>query len=422
MKKEVLGGRKNWRLVVASCVAGLLILLIAHFVLVGGFVGNSQMLSNGALEPNIVAQTNGQTTGNVNLFNGRVPSLSWIVGRDCLNGMTVYLQHAATNPDAALVGTGWLDPTSGQLINGQSNNCVPGSLSMDAAISLVHQHGGKVYLTIAMETDGTSSSWTTAQQTAYVVKASATPGYINPILHEVERASYDGVIMDLEGTDNSYSGIQQTFATYNQQLWHALQPLHKLYGIALIHKTSDHDEYYGLNGFENWNLLGKSADFLVVMAVDQSYWTPGPSVSVPWLQQLLTYVMQTMPQMLPHIIWELPLYGNSWHQENGKWVFDGIVDYQNAMGSVDAASLSQIDATQSNVQDGYQPHLVYTDASNVIHSLWFMNAQSLHNIIHDFQQLLRKEPHFSTGSLQFAVWWRTTAEPPGFWDKVDMLY
>jgi spore germination protein YaaH len=356
------------------------------------------------------------------LFNGRVPSLSWIVGRDCLNGVKAYLQHADTNPDVALVGTGWLDPTTGKLISGQSNNCVSGSLSMDTVIQLVHQHGGKVYLTVTMETDGTTTSWTTAQQTAYEVKATQTPGYIHPLLQEVQRANYDGVIMDLEGTDNFYPNIQQIFASYNRQAWQALQALHKLYGIALIHKTSDHDEYYGLNGFENWSLLSKSADFMVVMAVDQSYFAPGPSVSVPWLQQLLTYTLKTMPQMLPRIIWELPLYGNTWHQANGKWVFDQIIDYQDAMKIVDQVNQSQIDHANSNLPDTYQPHLFYTSASGVKQALWFMSTVSLHNIMRDFQNILRKQAGFARGLLQFAVWWRTTAEPGDFWSQVDGLY
>jgi hypothetical protein len=419
MRKDP-SGRKGWQLMLASCVAGLLIFMVSRAWFTGGSQGVISLFTGSAFAPNIVAQ--GNANAAVNLFDGSVPSLSWIVGRDCANGIKAYLQHASTNPDAALVGTGWLDPTTGTLINGENNNCTPGSLSMDSVIQLVHQHGGKVYLTIAMETDGSATSWTTAQQTAYEVKATQTPGYTNPILQEVQRGNYDGAIMDLEGTDNFYPGIQQIFATYNQQLWHAMQAIHKLYGIALIHKTSDHDEYYGINGFENWKLLGKSADFIVVMAVDQSYFTPGPSVSVPWLQQLLAYTMQTMPQMLPRIIWELPLYGNSWHQANGQWVFDGIIAYQNALNIVNTVSQAQIDQADSSLQDPYQPHLVYTDASGVKQSLWFMTGQSLHNIMHDFQNILRKQPRSAPASLQFAVWWRTTAEPGDFWSQVDGLY
>lgn len=414
-------GWKKWLLILVLCA---LVALLARVVypLLTGTAGSSgvtgQILSSNTLEPHIVAQTSNNTT----LLNGRVPSLSWIIGSDCQRGMRAYLQSVESNPDVALVGTGWVDPTTGLLINGESNNCTPGTLSMDQVIQLAHQHGGKAYLTIAMATDGTPGSWTRAQQTAYVVKATQTPGYLDPIVREVQRADYDGVIMDLETTSNTYPHIQQIFATYNQQLWHVLQPLQKPYGIALLHKTSDHDEYYGLNGFEDWHLLAQSADFLVVMAVDQSYWTPGPSVSVPWLRQLLNYTLQTMPQMLPQIIWELPLYGNTWHRTQGQWVFEDTIDYQSAMRSVDQVSRADIDQANSNLQDPYQPHLVYTDVSNVTHEIWFMSAQSLRNIVHDFQQMLRKQPQFGQGNLQFAVWWRTTSEPMDFWQKVDQLY
>ncbi len=105
------------------------------------------------------------------LMRGKVASLGWIVGKDCQRGLQAYLKTANTNPDAALVGTGWVDPTNGHLINGQSNNCMSGSLSMDNVVQLVHSKGGMAYLTVTMETDGTSGSWTSQQQSDYIAKA-----------------------------------------------------------------------------------------------------------------------------------------------------------------------------------------------------------------------------------------------------------
>src|SRR5947209_19570447 len=43
-------------------------------------------------------------------LKGKTPSLSWIVGNDCQRGVQAYLRSAASNPDAALVGTGWVNP------------------------------------------------------------------------------------------------------------------------------------------------------------------------------------------------------------------------------------------------------------------------------------------------------------------------
>jgi spore germination protein YaaH len=360
-----------------------------------------------------------QTSAPPRFLHGKVASLGWIVGRDCQRGMQAYLQTASTNPDAALVGTGWVDPTNGQLINGQSNNCVPGSLSMDNVVQLVHSKGGMAYLTITMETDGTSQAWTSQQQSDYIATATTNQSYIDVIVHEVIRANYDGVIMDMEAGDANYPNIQQLFAEYNQRVWAALKPLHKFYGIALIHKLSDHDDYYHLNAFENWSLLAHDADFIVIMAVDQSFFTPGPTVSIPWLKQLLAYALKTMPGMLPRVIWELPLYGASWHLEGGQWVFDTGVTYQDAQALISQISPSQIDATASNLNDPTSAHLVYTDSSGVEHSMWYHTAKNLYYIITNFKSILQQVPQFRNSHLQIAVWYRATWEPGDLWPMID---
>lgn len=352
-------------------------------------------------------------------LKGKTASLSWINGSDCQAGIQAYLRSARGDPSAALVGTGWLNPLNGNLIS-DWNNCSRGSHSMDNVVQLVHQYGGLAYLTITMDTQG-AYAWSFQQGATYVDEATKNPKYINSIVHEVQRAHYDGVIMDLEGVDHMYPSIQQIFATFNQKVWAALRPLHKWYGIALIHKVSEHDEYYELNGFENWNLLAHCADFIVIMSLDQSYDTPGPSVSFEWLKQLLSYTLKTMPAMLTRIIWELPLYGNSWHQEQKKWVFDGIITYQAARAMIQQAAPSRIDIHASDLNDFYAPHLVYSDASGMKHAVWYMTPRSLYSIIVLFKQAMREEPGF-TGYLQLAFWLRTTQEPSGFWQLLDTLY
>src|SRR2546421_1895470 len=323
-------------------------LLLALFaVFLTGWILVTAPLNHSAWLEAVSLQSQQQTPtsdpNTLHLLNGKLASLGWIVGRDCQRGLHAYLQTADTNPDAALVGTGWLDPTNGTFINGSSNNCIPGSLSIDNVVQLVHSKGGMAYFTVTMNTDGSPGAWTSQQQSDYIRRATTDQSYIDNIVHEVQRAHYDGVIMDLEAGLATYPNIQQLFATFNQRVWAGLKPLHKWYGIALIHKLSDHDDYYNLNAFENWSLLAHAADFIVVMAVDQSYFTPGPTVSIPWLKQLLAYALQTMPDMLPRIVWELPLYGATWHLEGGNWVFDGGVNYADGVNVVQQIALSQID-------------------------------------------------------------------------------
>src|SRR5713101_2663285 len=407
--------RRPERLFSIAIVIILLVVAIPALLLVGWLKVNAPQTPQIVFEDNIQSQSAQAFHG----FNGKVASLGWIVGRDCQRGMQAYLKTAAANPDAALVGTGWLDPTTGKLINGEHNNCMPGSLSMDNVVQLVHSKGGMAYLTITMETDGTSQAWTSQQQSDYIATATTNQSYIDVIVHEVIRANYDGVIMDMEAGDANYPNIQQLFAEYNQRVWAALKPLHKFYGIALIHKLSDHDDYYHLNAFENWSLLAHDADFVVIMAVDQSFFTPGPTVSIPWLKQLLAYTLKTMPGMLPRVIWELPLYGASWHLEGGQWVFDTGVTYQDAQALISQIPPAQIDATASNLNDPTSAHLVYTDSSGVEHSMWYHTAKNLYYIITNYKSILQQVPQFRNSHLQIAVWYRATWEPGDLWPMID---
>ena len=400
----------------------LIVLAIAMLITAGWLRANAPRTPDVVFMDSISNQSAPVSTSNqLHLFNGKVASLGWIVGRDCQRGLQAYLATASTNPDAALVGTGWLDPTTGKLINGQSNNCQPGSLSMDNVVQLVHSKGGMAYLTITMMTDGSATAWTPQQQANYIATAINTPAYIDNIVHEVTRANYDGVIMDLEGTDVNYPNIQQLFATYNQRVWDALKTLHKYYGIALLHKLSDHDEYYSLNGFENWSLLARSADFMVIMAVDQSYYTPGPTVSIPWLKQLLAYAVQTMPQMLPRTIWELPMYGAIWNMSGGQWTFSTGINYSNAQTLIAQLPQSEINASLSNLNDPTSAHFAYTDSSGTEHYVWYHTAQNLDYIISNFKNILESTPQFDHSHFMIAVWYRATWEPQNVWPMIDKL-
>src|SRR2546421_485639 len=82
----------------------------------------------------------GHQVSSLRVMSGRLASLGWIVGHDCAGGIQAYQQTADINPDAALVGTGWLNPLTGDLING-SNTCMSGSSSMDNVVQLIHSKG-----------------------------------------------------------------------------------------------------------------------------------------------------------------------------------------------------------------------------------------------------------------------------------------
>lgn len=412
--------RKPDRLLSRGRAIILLAVVILILLLAGWLYNNASRRPQAVFEPPVQPVIQALTSRPYNLFNGKVAALGWIVGRDCQRGIQAYLKTASSNPDAALVGTGWIDPTTGKLINGQHNTCMPGTLSMDNVVQLIHSEGGMAYLTITMETDGSATSWTAQQQAQYIAKATVDQSYIDTIIREVQRVNYDGVIMDLEGADPVYPDIQRLYAAYNRRLWEALKPLHKYYGISLVHKVSDHDAYYDINGFANWSLLARSADFIIIQAIDQSYESPGPSVSIPYLKQLLAYTLQTMPQMVSSVVWELPFYGALWHRAKGEWIYDGQF-YQDAQQFIANIPTDEIKGSMTNLADPTAAHIYYTDTSGVEHALWFQTAQNLAAIITNFKQILQKTPHFGRSRIQIAVWYRANWEPAGVWTLIDPL-
>lgn len=392
-------------------------LLICWKLFNSQIIGSSQFLLNSqpisAIPPQVT------TANDPRLLHGKAPTLSWITGKECQQGVQAYLRTAATNPDAALVGTGWIDPTTGSLIQGESNNCVQGSLSMDSVVQLIHSKGGMAYLTLTIMTDVGPNAWTAQQETNYIIQGTTDHSYVDKIVQEVQRLNYDGVIMDLEGANSNQPSIGYYFATFNQKVWAALKPLHKKYGIALIHKLNDHDDYYDINGFEDWRLLGQSADFIVIMALDQSYFTPGPTVSVPWLKQLLAYTLQTMPQMLPRVIWELPFYGATWRLENGSWVFNAGINDKDAINLVASIPTARIDPTASDLNDATSAHLTYTDSSGIQRTVWYPSTKNLVTIVTQFRQILKQTPQFHNAQLAIAVWYRASWEPDDVWSPMD---
>src|SRR6266568_7029194 len=158
----------------------LLILCMTGMILVGTPTNHVWLVSSIQTQQNQAPPTD---INSPRFMNGKLASLGWIVGRDCQRGMPAYLQTASTNPDAAIVGTGWVDPTTGQLINGVHNNCMSGSLSMDNVVQLVHSRGGLVYLTVTMMTDGSADAWTPEQQSEYIEKATTNQNIRGAVGH-----------------------------------------------------------------------------------------------------------------------------------------------------------------------------------------------------------------------------------------------
>ena len=86
--------RRPQRLFSRARVIILLVVAIPALLLVGWLKVNAPQTPQIVFEDNIQSQS----AQSFHVFNGKVASLGWIVGRDCQRGMQAYLKTAAANP------------------------------------------------------------------------------------------------------------------------------------------------------------------------------------------------------------------------------------------------------------------------------------------------------------------------------------
>ena len=333
--------------------------------------------------------------------------LSWIEGNACATGLDAYLHTAGAYPAVALVGPGWLDPQTG-LILSASNTCAPRYPSMNNLVRVVHQHSGKAYLAITID-----SAWSSTLQAEYITRAASGTIPLDPIVRTAEQWQDDGVILDIESVDGSTPDIAASFTHLADRLATRLHLAHKTLGVALIHKTGDQDPFRSLNGFQQWGPLGMVADFLIIMALDEYVASPGPPTTLSWLESIERYALRSFShEALSHIVWELPLYGSLWSFSEYLWQPQGQRSYQAAL----------TDETQSGhdfvqVNNG-ATNVRFYDSFGMLYSEWFFSPEQLVSLLTQFRAFLSQaEPNQS-----FAIsFWVRTEQEPDIWGKLSNL-
>jgi hypothetical protein len=299
----------------------------------------------------------------------------------------------------------WLYPSDGHLVEG-SHDCDKGAL-----LSQARNQGLLTLLTVGVD----SSWWSTQDLAQYIDVASSqqqvpcTPEattYVCKIVNWAISGGYAGVIIDFELVKRDYPGIRMKFGMFMQELQAALHQKGMLCGVTLIPKSSDNaaeDSFYKLDNFQDWKLLSQ-LDFLIIMALDLDLALnkPGPITSAPWIEKQLKYLWKTMPQALSKTIWELPLYGQEWHQDaNGKW---------SPMGDETCQQVSVQKATQTLLPDASTdpttPEIAWDDQNGNRHEVWYSTSSSLVAIMTQIQRTVRtllKDPHYK---LPTSFWYR----------------
>jgi spore germination protein YaaH len=186
---------------------------------------------------------------------------------------------------------------------------------------------------------------------------------INNILNAVKTNGYKGVNIDLEGVYYYDRGYLTTFMS---ELYSTLHPQGFYVSMAVPAKTSD-SPTASWSGAYDYTALASYADQIILMAYDEHYpgGTPGAIASIGWVENVIKYAVTAIPR--EKLLLGTAAYGYDWSSIGTKaYGITGIYNLASTYGtSIKWDSVSQ------------SPYFTYTDVSNINHTVWFENAQSL---------------------------------------------
>ncbi|MFK2903841.1 glycosyltransferase [Dyella ginsengisoli] len=201
---------------------------------------------------------------------------------------------------------------------------------------------------------------------------------------------FQGVTVDFEEVPDSAQG---DFKQFLGELADAFAP----HGWGIVLSVPFDDEAWDYAGF------AKIVDFELLMAYDQ-HWAgkdAGSIAAQDWFESTLDKRMKELDP--DQTIVALGSYGYDWaHGQNAE-----AVTFQDAM---DRAADAQ--ATIDFDDDTQNPHFSYSEDNGTVHDLWFLDATTAYNQIHDADGY---QPY------GYAVW-RLGSEDPSIWSVIGRPY
>ena len=316
-------------------------------------------------------------------------------------------EHGEEKPrDIYLYGHFWIQPSDGSLWDYVQHGQPDKEKCVEQVLQVAHQNHSKVYGVLGIDLD--PGNWTKADVVPYLQQAANDPHVLQPIIDQVARYHYDGLVNDIEvGDDNNPAA----FTAYNNNL---RQMLHNnnpqlLLGTTLIAKTRDRS-----TPWQDWHGLAAGAvDFFVIMALDHDsiYSDPSSIVDTQWLQQIFSY-LKSIPQLSTYPIeWELPTYCRIWQLNNG-WS-NQTCEYPDAINLVTGL---QKGTSGTIIQDHSQaldnPSIHYTDNNGVESYLYYETVPSLLSQVKVLQSLQGNR------CLHLSFWDDDTGEPQTLWSSL----
>jgi hypothetical protein len=334
---------------------------------------------------------------------------AWI--HNCQAGWAAYQAHPTYRDgkgeekprDVYLYGHFWLQPSDGSLWDYLQHGRPDKEQCIEHVLQVAHQNHAKVYGVLGI--DLSSGAWTKDDVISYTQRAAQDARVLQPIIQQLDRYHYDGLVNDIEAGDDQNPAAFTAYNTNLREMLHSEHPQFLL-GTTLIAKTTDLSTTW-----QNWQgLVAGAVDFVVIMALDHDsiYTYPTPIVDTGWLQQIYSY-LQKVPQLA--VEWELPTYCRIWKLENG-WS-NQTCEYPEAVKlvhDVQNGTGGRIIDDHSQALDN--PYIHYTDNHGIEFYLYFETLPGLLHQVKVIQSLQGNQ------CLYLSFWDDDTGEPQQLWPSL----
>lgn len=241
-----------------------------------------------------------------------------------------------------------------------------GDLEDDALVQEATAMGTAPLLHVSSLVQGTGFSG--ALTRSLLTLPQAKENLINQIVAEISRGGYRGVDLDFEGV---YGENATDFATFVAELKVALTPYRLPVIVALAPKISADQRGETYEGHD-YALLGKAADYLLLMTYEWGYTYSQPRAVAPitGVRQVVQFaVSQIDPKKL---LLGLPNYGYDWTLPH--------IQGQRAqsVGCQEAVILAIENRVSIRYDEGSQsPWFRYSDQYGTEHEVWFEDGRSI---------------------------------------------
>ena len=228
---------------------------------------------------------------------------------------------------------------------------------------------------------------------AILVNAGLRQQVIQALVDRAQADGYAGFNIDFEGLSNSDETGLDVFAA---DLARALHAVGKKLIVAVGPRTSNQNAYHAYN----YQSLGRSADYVVLMTYDDHDNTsaPGPIAPMPWVDAVTRYAVAEMPAS--KILLGLAVYGYNWSANGAYEVHDPEAAAEAAQAGVPIAwDSAAAEATFTYVANG------------VTHTVWYENGYS-----DAFKIQLANQDHLGGVAI-----WRLGDEDEDLWTALRRL-